>query len=154
MATAYFAGTSGRLKAVAIAPDLTTDIVTFSGSTVTQVAITEWELQVSVTGNADSITLESATTAQGLLTKARLRGGIEEWSFNFKGQFNPDQNTLTNGVFAVADFLVKKVSTGGTGYSGCTGQIQNYQVTGVSANGGTVMFSATFVGSGSLPAYA
>ncbi len=158
MAAAYLAGTSGRLKAVAITPVLTTDTITWAGATVTIAEITEWTLTVTSVGGAPkSLTFESSTTAQGKLVADLLRGGVEEWSFDIKGQYNvgdPSMVTLGDGVAVKADFIKKKVTTAGNGYIGCNGVIENFQDTGVSVQGGVQMFSAKFAGSGLLPAYA
>ncbi len=155
MAT-YLAGTSGRVKAIAVTPVLTTDTVTFAGSTATIASITQWELSVSGQPTK-SLTLESGADAQGRLYADLLRGGVTEWSFSVQGQFDASPatpSTFGEGVFAVCDFLLKKATAAGViGYVSCNGMFHDFRITGVNTtSNAAVMFSATFSGSGVLPA--
>lgn len=149
----YNAGTSGGLKAVLVTPVLTTDTVTYSGSTVAIASITKWDFADSPEGQLpESITLESGANAQGLLYPVPLRGGTARYTVEIQGQH--DQNPLSsttfgNGCFVVADFLIKKSTA--FGYTGCNGRISNYRITGVDVKGSVVMFSCTFSGSGAPP---
>jgi hypothetical protein len=149
----YYAGTSGRVNAIAVTPVLTTDTVTFAGSAATIASITKWTLSNQFNGEApQSLTLESSADVQGTLYPDLLRGGTATYSFSVEGQYDASPNTpatFGNGVFAVCDFLLKKNVA--FGYTGCNGRFQNFQITGTDVRSGVVMFSATFMGSGVLP---
>lgn len=159
----YYAGTSGRLSVSVVTPVLTTDSVDFTSalsalatgisSTAVIAEITKWSLSNPFAGEAPrSLTLESTADSEGVVYGEVLRGGVGSYTVAIEGQFNSSNAAMfRNGVMAAAAFLVKKNVA--AGYKTCVGRLNNFQITGVSSQGGTVMFSATFEGSGLLPAF-
>lgn len=153
MAIEYYAGTSGRVKAIKITPDLTTDEVAYAGTTLTMAEIQSWEINWSQESPPESITFESEADAEGHLYPEIHRGGIARWSGTLTALVNGDTTdsfaALPSGCFFIADMLFHKSSSDGFANLKCkmTGRPVK---TGVQEKMAT--FTMNFVGSGALAA--
>lgn len=153
MATEYYAGTSGRVKVILVAPSSTTDTITFTGTTATLVEVSAWELNWTRDGGVpEVITFESGADANYNIYPTKLRGGVARWSGTMQCTVNGDTTnsfeTLTPGCAFLADFIFQKGSA--DGFIGCACVMSGLPIkTGVTEKAAT--FSVQFEGSGALP---
>jgi hypothetical protein len=153
MATEFYCGTSGRVKAILVASSSTTDTITFAGTTATLVEVTAWELNWTRDGGVpEVITFESGADANYNIYPTKLRGGVARYSGTLQCVVDGDTSNsfekLTPGCAFVADLLFHKGA--GDGFVGCNVVMSGLPVkTGVTEKAAT--FSVNFEGSGALP---
>ena len=154
MAFNPYAGTSGRVKAIKVAPDLTTDVITFTGSTVTLPEVTGWDINWTRDGGSpEVVTFEAASDLEGTLYPTKLRGGIARWSITLQCVVDGDTTNsfekMPPGAAIVMDALYHKSSS--KGFQSLT-VVTNSMPTKTSVTDKTATFTVTADGSGALPA--
>lgn len=153
MATEYYCGTSGRVKAILIAPVSTTDTITFAGTTATLPDVSAWEINWTRDGGApEVITFESEADANFNIYPTKLRGGVARWSGSMTCVVDGDTTNsferLTPGCAFVVDLMVHKGS--GDGFIGCKVVMSGLPIkTGVTEKAAS--YVVNFEGSGALP---
>lgn len=104
-----WAGTSGRVKAGLVAPDLTVDVVTSAAyaavTPVTQTWVREWKATPRMQSGRLG-TLESPTTTQGVVLTQALRGGVGEINVDIRGVIDGNSGGDYNARFPFGGFLV------------------------------------------------
>jgi hypothetical protein len=153
MAYLPVAGSWGRVKVVKVAPDLTTPVFTWTGSTVT-IRLTSWKARESKAGGTPSILdFESTADAEGVLYPTPIRGGTAEMpTVDIEGNVDIDGTTgtltaLPMNSAVVADFIVFK--TGTIGYVGVPCVVSNFEIGG-RVDDKTFTFSATLIAAAPL----
>lgn len=104
-----WAGTSGRIKAGLVTPDLTVDLVTSAAKAAVTPATQTWVREWKATERVQSGrlgTLESPTTAQGVVRAQALRGGIGEVSVDIRGVIDGNSGGDYNSRFPIGGFIV------------------------------------------------
>lgn len=154
MAFTPFAGSAGRMKAVAVTPALSTPQPTLTGLTTAAVAgITGWDLDLKTEDGGGIVHFESSATSGGVLMTEQLQGGVGTWSVKINGIYDGDttatEEKFVNGAFVQMDLLYSRAST--YGRYACNGKVKDYQEKwDVKAN--AVVFSCTVEGHSTLPA--
>lgn len=142
-----FAGTSGRVQAVAVSPVLTTDTITFSGTPATVAEAYGWRAQVQKT-DTKFVGFESDANAQGVVFEQQLRGGIGSWSASIEVALTA-AGAWAVGQALVVDLLAQKGAD--TGYEGLNCVIRSFSPgTGVNQPFSTI--TVEVAGSGVWPA--
>jgi hypothetical protein len=153
MATEYYCGTSGRVKAILVAPSSTTDTITFTGTPAALVEVTAWDINWTRDGGVPEVTtFESGADANYNIYPTKLRGGVARWSGSMQCVVDGDTSNsfekLTPGCAFVADFIFQKGS--GDGFIACPCVMSGLPIkTGVTEKAAT--FTVQFEGSGALP---
>lgn len=148
-----YAGTSGRVRGITVAPDLTTDVITFAGSVANLVEVTAWEINWQREGGSPEVlTFEAAADAQGTLYPTKLRGGTARWSITLQCVVDGDTTNsfekIPPGAAMVLDALYHK--SGSKGFIGLPVVVSNMPTkTGVTEKAAT--YTVTADGSGALP---
>lgn len=153
MAFTPYSGTSGRVKAIKVAPDLTQDTITFTGSTATLVEVTGWDINWARDGGAPEVlTFEAAADSEGTLYPTKIRGGVARWSITLQCVVDGDTTNsfekLPPGAAIVMDALYHKSSS--DGFAGLNVVI-NAMPTKTAVTEKTATFTVTADGSGALP---
>lgn len=153
MAFEPFAGTSGRLKAIKVAPNLTTDVITFTGSTVTLPEVTGWDINWTRDGGSPEVmTFEAAADAEGTLYPTKIRGGAARWSITIQCVVDGDTTNsfekMPPGAAIVMDALYHKSSS--RGFIGLN-VVTTSMPTKTSVTDKTATFTLTADGTGALP---
>lgn len=159
MAKKFIHGTAGRVNSVVLTPDLSTSMLDFSGvgATVVNADITKWTLQYQKEGGqAQVVTFESDSDAQGNLYADLLRGGIVSWSVTFEGFFNIDATAGANSLArfpmgGALSFDLIFIKTGSLGFRACQGVVVGFP-TGSDVRGQANPFSVQIMGHKALPA--
>jgi hypothetical protein len=156
MAYLPVAGSWGRVKLVKVAPDLTTPVYSWSGTTAS-VRLTSWRARESKAGGTPSVLdFESTADAEGVLYPLPIRGGTAEMpTIDVEGNADIDATTGTLTILpmhaaVVADFLIFK--TGTIGYVGVPCVVQSFEIGG-KVDDKTFTFRATFVAGAPLKNY-
>jgi hypothetical protein len=147
-----FAGTSGRVKAVAITPALTDDDVTFSGTPLTIAEFNKWTLTEQMDGEPPMIlTFESPTNTEGTMFSELLDGGKGSFTVELSGvQKQVPTINFKLGQKIVLDLFAKKSASFGR-------QNVNVAITNIRQEQGVdqsvMTFSISCKGSGVPPAF-
>ncbi len=153
MAFNPFSGTSGRLKAIKVAPDLTTDTITFTGSPATLPEVTGWDINWARDGGSPEVmTFEAEADAEGTLYPTKLRGGTARWSITLQCVVDGDTTNsfekMPPGAAIVMDALYHKSSS--KGFQSLN-VVTNAMPTKTSVTDKTATYTVTADGSGALP---
>ncbi len=153
MATEYYSGTAGRVKVVKVAPDLTTSMITWSGSTATLVESDGWDLNYQRDGGPpEALTFEADADDEGTLFPTLMRGGVARWTGSVSCLVNGDTTnsfeTLPDGCAFVGDFIFHKSAPDGILGVKCL-MIGRPIKTGVKDK--TATYTINFAVSGKLP---
>lgn len=154
MAFNPFSGSSGRLKSIAVTPDLTVPTPVLTGLTTAAVAgIVGFDVDTKVEDGGGIVHYESPSLATGPVAMEQLQGGIFSWSAKIAGMYDGDTTKthakFADGGFVVADLIYSRADT--LGLYGCAGKIKNYaEKFDIKAN--AVTFTCTLEGTGLLPA--
>lgn len=116
-----YAGTSGRVRAGKVAPDLTVDLVTTAAYAAVTPVVQTWTGEWSIQDRIESgklMTFESMATAEGVIRPRSLRGGIGTATGKIKGVYDTDSAGNVSvrfpiGAFCVVDFLMSKAGNYG-----------------------------------------
>jgi len=130
MATAFdpFSGVNARIKAVAITPVLTTDLVTVSGTTTAWLEHTGWDFDRSADG-PKIYTSNSTADAEGSIAPLLLRGSLLSNKLNLEGIYNGG-TTTTDARFKEGSFVKIDVifhGTYGLGYYGMLAKVVSFK---------------------------
>ncbi len=150
------AGSWGRVKVIKVAPDLTTPVYTWTGSTAA-IRLTSWKQRESRAGGVPSVVdFESLADAEGVLYPTPIRGGVAEMPVvDIEGNIDIDATTGTSTVIpmnaaVVIDLLYFK--TGTIGYVGVPAVVQSFE-SGGKVDDKTFAFSMSVVCGGPLKTY-
>jgi len=153
MAFEPFSGTSGRLKAIRVTPVLTTDVITFAGSTANLPEVTGWDINWSRDGGSPEVlTFEAAADTEGTLYPTKLRGGVARWSITLQCVVDGDTTNsfekMPPGAAIVMDALYHKSSS--RGFIGLN-VVTTSMPTKTAVTDKTATFTLTADGTGALP---
>lgn len=144
-----FAGTSSRVKSVAITPVLTTDQPTYTGSPATLAETTDWAIGYTLRGKTTFLGQESDANAEGVLHDQQLRGGTANWTVRVEAAETAVTGVLAIGSFYYLDLILQKGAA--TGRKNCP-----VKLVGINPSTGVGKPYATttleFDGNGVLPA--
>lgn len=130
MPTAFdpFSGVNARVKAVAITPVLTTDVVTVSGTTTAWLEHTGWNLEKTADG-PKIYTANSSADAEGSIAPQLLRGSLLSNKLNLEGVYNGG-TTTTDARFKEGSFVKIDVifhATYALGYYGMLAKVVSFK---------------------------
>lgn len=152
MALIPTAGSSGRVKVLAVTPDLTTDVVDYStaaaGTHVALVSLTAWDLSETPEGQPPrAVTFESSANAQGVLTGTTVRGGVVKYTASCRGLYDTaETSTFMGQPFIAADLITKKKASNQIGFV-VKGRLHNFKAgTAVDAQLATCSFDIDIEG--------
>lgn len=142
-----FAGSVCAVKVIAVAPDLTTSVITFTGSVAAITNQYEWSIDQSKTGTSLA-TQGSDSDSQGNVWEQELRGGIGRWTARIQIAATT-ASSYQVGQALVVDFLLHSGADIGRHGANCV-------VQSISEGSATAQPFATMTlnvkGSGALPA--
>lgn len=157
MANTPVAGSWGRVKAIKVAPDLTTPVFTYTGTTATLVGIDSWNVQESRAGGVPTVLdFEGTTDSEGIVYPTPIRGGVGELpKVDIEGWFNIDATNGTGvlipfGAAVVLDLIAFKGAS--LGYIGVPGVNESFR-RGAKVDDKHFRFSMTFVAAAPLATY-
>lgn len=116
-----YAGTSGRVRAGRVTPDLTVDLVTSAAYAAVTPVTQSWTGEWTITDRIESgklMTFESTATAEGVIRPRSLRGGIGNPTGKIKGAYDTDSSGNVSvrfpiGAFCVVDLVMSKAANFG-----------------------------------------
>jgi hypothetical protein len=157
MANTPVAGSWGRVKAVKVAPSLTTPTFTWTGTTANLVGIDSWNVQESRAGGVPSaLDFEGQTDPEGVVYPTLVRGGVGELpKVDIEGWFNvnPTNGTgvlIPNNAAIVLDLIFFKATP--AGYIGVPAVVESFR-RGGKVDDKTFRFTMTVVCAAPLQTY-
>ena len=144
-----FAGSSGRVKMVAVAISTTTDVITFTGTPATISEFMDWAISYGLATSATVMTFESDANSQNVLHPQQLAGGTAQpFQITCKAAETAVLGVLQIGSVYLIDCILQKGSN--TGRKNIPVKLSDIKPgTGVDAP--SALTTLTFSGSGILP---
>jgi hypothetical protein len=153
----FATGSDGRLKAIAVAADLSVYYPTITGTTAAVAGIRKWTLRLVGQTPEALHHFESAATTAGMLWGEQIQGGTQIWEADVQGYIDLTSTSsyltytlFTNGAAIKADLVYDKAV--GTGHYGLGAKIFDWQTQGPEVKGNAVEFTCKLLGHGALTA--